>query len=160
MGIEISKALAAPLLCIASLALVAVPLHAQGSPEDSEKQVVATVSDVFAALQAEDEGKLTAVVSTDFYLFDNGKRLNERAVFETFRSLHRAGKHFAWRVTQPDVHLKGDTAWIAYVNKGSITTNAVTTEQEWLESAFLQKKSGKWEIEFMQSQRVAPPSER
>ena len=30
------------------------------------------------------------------------------------------GRRHEWKVTEPDVHIIGDTAWIAYVNQGSI----------------------------------------
>jgi hypothetical protein len=51
-------------------------------------------------------------------------------------------------------------AWIAYVNKGAITSGSVTTDQQWLESAFLQKQAGQWKIMFIHSTRVpaAPPA--
>jgi hypothetical protein len=45
-------------------------------------------------------------------------------------------------VTEPDVHISGNTAWIAYVNKGSITDRSGTIDQKWLESAFLEKREG------------------
>jgi hypothetical protein len=46
---------------------------------------------------------------------------------------------YEWNVTEPDVHISGDTAWIAYVNKGSITDASGTAKQNWLESAFPRK---------------------
>jgi ketosteroid isomerase-like protein len=61
-------------------------------------------------------------------------------------------------VTEPDVHICGNTAWIAYVNKGSITSGSTTTDQQWLESAFLTKQTGDWKIVFMHSTRVPPPA--
>jgi len=57
-----------------------------------------------------------------------------------------AGKRYEWSVTEPDVHISGNTAWIAYVNKGSITDAAGTTNLTWLESAVLQKQAGNWKI--------------
>jgi len=41
-------------------------------------------------------------------------------------------------VTEPDAHISGNTAWIAYVNKGSISDASGTVNQNWLESAFLE----------------------
>ena len=73
------------------------------------------------------------------------------------KAQHAAGKHYEWNVTEPDVHISGDTAWIAYVNKGSITDASGTTKQNWLESAFLEKQAGNWKIVFMHSTRVPPP---
>lgn len=45
----------------------------------------------------------------------------------------------------------GDTAWIAYVNQGSIADSSGTVDQQWLESAFLQKQEGTWKIVFLHS---------
>jgi hypothetical protein len=65
-----------------------------------------------------------------------------------------AVRSYAWNVTEPDIHVSGNTAWIAYVNKGSITDSSGTTTQNWLESAFLQKNACIWKIVFMHSTRV------
>jgi ketosteroid isomerase-like protein len=70
------------------------------------------------------------------------------------KAQHAAGKRYEWNVTEPDVHISGETAWIAYVNKGSITDASGTVNQKWLESAFLEKQAGHWKIVFMHSTRV------
>jgi ketosteroid isomerase-like protein len=70
------------------------------------------------------------------------------------KSQHATGKRYEWNVTEPDVHISGDVAWIAYVNEGSITDASGTTNQKWLESAFLQKQAGIWKIVFMHSTRT------
>jgi hypothetical protein len=71
------------------------------------------------------------------------------------KAQHLAGKRYEWNVTEPDVHISGKTAWVAYVNKGSVGDAAGTVSQDWLESAFLQKQAGVWKIVFMHSTRVA-----
>ena len=58
------------------------------------------------------------------------------------KAQHVAGKRYEWNVTEPHVHIRGNTAWIAYVNKGSISDASGTVNQNWLESAFLQKQAG------------------
>jgi hypothetical protein len=63
-------------------------------------------------------------------------------------------RRYEWNVTEPDVHISGKTAWIAYVNKGSINDASGTVNQNWLESAFLEKQAGLWKIVFMHSTRV------
>jgi hypothetical protein len=70
------------------------------------------------------------------------------------KAQHAAGKRYEWNVTEPDVHISGNTAWIAYDNKGSIDDASHTVNQNWLESAFLQKEAGIWKIVFMHSTRV------
>jgi ketosteroid isomerase-like protein len=72
----------------------------------------------------------------------------------SIKALHAAGKRYEWNVTEPDVHITGNTAWIAYVNKGSISDASGTLNQNWLESAFLEKQAGTWKIVFMHSTRV------
>jgi hypothetical protein len=42
-------------------------------------------------------------------------------------------------------------------HKGSITDSSGTVDQQWLESAFLQKQGGAWKIVFMHSTRVPKP---
>jgi ketosteroid isomerase-like protein len=127
------------------------------SPEQT--QVVETVNVLFAALRNENVAKFDSVVSTDFYAFEGGSRLNSEALMTVIKTLHAAGKHYEWNVTEPDVHINGDTAWIAYINKGSITDSSGTKSQEWLESAFLQKQANVWKIVFVHSTRVPNPTQ-
>ncbi|NYF51244.1 hypothetical protein [Tunturiibacter gelidoferens] len=55
---------------------------------------------------------------------------------------HAKGRRYEWNVREPDVHVIGDTAWIAYVNKGAVTDESGTRAQSWLESAFLERRGG------------------
>jgi hypothetical protein len=121
-----------------------------------EQNVVDTINVLLDALRDEDLAKFHSVVSPGFYIFDNGVRFDGDAVFNIIKSLHASGKHFEWNVTKPDVHLQGGYAWIAYVNDGMINDGDVKSQQRWLESAFLEKRSGTWKIEFVQSTRVQP----
>jgi hypothetical protein len=95
-------------------------------------------------------------IAPGFYIFDGGLRFNGDTIMAFIKAQHAAGKHYEWNVTEPDVHISDDTAWIAYVNKGSITDASGTTQLKWLESAFLQKQAGNWKIVFMHSTRVPP----
>jgi ketosteroid isomerase-like protein len=61
-------------------------------------------------------------------------------------------------VTEPDVHISGDIAWIAYINQGCITDASDSVNQQWLESAFFEKQAGSWKIVFMHSTRVPAQS--
>ena len=71
------------------------------------------------------------------------------------RALHGSDSHLHWSVTQEDVHVHGDSAWIAYVNQGSMVTKDGVIPRQWLESAFLTKQTGAWKIEFWHSSPVA-----
>ena len=87
-------------------------------------------------------------------MFDGGPRFTREELMELLKKQHAAGKRYEWNVTEPDVHISGDTPWIAYVNRGSISDPSGTTSQNWLESAFLQKQGRNWKIVFMHSTRV------
>jgi hypothetical protein len=126
----------------------------QKSLTSAQKQVVDTVNTIFAAASTEDIAKLDSVIAPDFYIFANGMRFNGDALMAAIKTLHAAGKRNDEHVTEPDIHISGNTAWIAYVNKGSTTDASGTVNQNWLESAFLEKQAGTWKILFMHSTRV------
>ena len=120
----------------------------------NQKQVVDTVSTIFTAARADDVAKFDSVIASDFYIFDGGARFNGDSIMALIKAQHAAGKRYEWNVTEPDVHISGNTAWIAYVNKGSISDASGSVNQNWLESAFLEKQLGTWKIVFMHSTRV------
>jgi Domain of unknown function (DUF4440) len=120
-----------------------------------QAQIIDTVSTIFAAARIDDVAKFDSVIASDFYIYDGGARFNGDSVMTFIKAQHAAGKHYEWNVTEPDVHISGKTAWMAYVNKGSITdASGTTVNQNWLESAFLQKQEGAWKVVFMHSTRV------
>jgi ketosteroid isomerase-like protein len=126
----------------------------QKSLASDQKQVVDTVSTIFTAARADDVAKFDSVIAPGFYIFDVGARFNGDSIMALIKTQHAAGKRYEWNVTEPDIHISGNTAWIAYVNKGSITDASGTVNQNWLESAFLEKQAGSWKIVFMHSTRV------
>jgi ketosteroid isomerase-like protein len=126
----------------------------QGPLTSDQKQVVDTVSTIFRAASAEDIAKFDSVIAPDFYIFANGSRFNGDAIMGAIKAQHAAGKHYDEHVTEADIHISGNIAWIAYVNKGSITDASGTVNQNWLESAFLERKASTWRIVFMHSTRV------
>jgi ketosteroid isomerase-like protein len=126
----------------------------QKSLTPDQREVVDTVSTLFSAVGAEDSAKLDSVIAPDFYIFANGMRFNGDAILTVIKAQHAAGKRYDEHVTEPDIHISGNIAWIAYVNKGSITDASGTVNQNWLESAFLEKQAGVWKIAFMHSTRV------
>jgi hypothetical protein len=83
-------------------------------------------------------------------MFDGGRRFNGEEVIAIFKAQHLAGRSHEWNVTEPDIHISGNTAWIAYVNDGSISDASGGVHQRWLESGFLAKQAGTWKVLFMQ----------
>jgi hypothetical protein len=128
--------------------------RAQKVLEAEQTQIVDAVKTIFAAAQTDDVAMLNTAISPDFYIYDGGTRFNGDGIMTLIKAQRAAGKRFEWNVTEPDVHINGNTAWIAYVNKGSVTDASGTTSQKWLESAFLEKQAGVWKIVFMHSTRV------
>ena len=119
-------------------------------------QIVNTVSMIFTAARSDDVAMFDSLVAPNFYIYDGGVRFNGDTIMAFIKAQHAAGKRYEWNVTEPDVHISGDTAWVAYVNEGSITDASGTVKQKWLESAFLQKQGDMWKILFMHSTRVPP----
>jgi ketosteroid isomerase-like protein len=114
-----------------------------------EQQIVDAMRTMFDAAKAEDLAKFHSVVAPDFYLFEAGSQLKGDAIMSIIKNEHAAGKRYEWNVTEPDVHVSGTTSWIAYIDKSTVTDSSGTMNQNWLESAVLQKRSDSWKIVFM-----------
>jgi ketosteroid isomerase-like protein len=156
MSSQFRIVVAAVVLALSFSANVSTARSEQKNLTSEQTQIVNTVSTIFTAALTDDVAKFDSVIASDFYIFDGGARFNGDAIMSVIKAQHAAGKRYERNVTEPDVHISGNTAWIAYVNKGSITDASGTTNQKWLESAFLQKQAGIWKIVFMHSTRVSP----
>jgi ketosteroid isomerase-like protein len=121
---------------------------------DDRSEVVEAVRVFFNALEAGNNIQFMSVVTPDFYSFEGGTRFSGQEIFSFIRAQHAAGRSYRWNVTEADVHVIGNNAWIAYQNKGSITDSSGTIDQKWLESAFLEKQADGWKIAFLHSTRV------
>jgi hypothetical protein len=84
-----------------------------------QAQIVNTVSTIFTAALTDDVAKFNSVIASDFYICDGGVRFNGDAIMALIKAQNAAGKRYEWNVTEPDVHINGITAWIAYVNQGT-----------------------------------------
>jgi len=153
MSLQISIALAV-IFALGFSPNVSTARAQQKSLTSDQKQIVDTVSTIFTAAHADDVAKFDSVIAPGFYIFDVGARFNGDSIMALIKAQHAAGKRYEWNVTEPDVHISGNTAWVAYVNKGTITDASGTVNQNWLESAFLEKQAGTWKIVFMHSTRV------
>ena len=124
-----------------------------GEPRDADR-VTETLKQMYVAATNDDMTLFRSVAAKDFYAFDGGRRLNGDELMELVRTVHKAGKKYVWTVTEPDVHLRCNDAWIAYTNRGSIQDESGTKNVTWLESAFLHKEAGVWKIQFFHSTRI------
>ena len=144
------------LLVVTASFAVAFPVYPSGLEADKEK-VIEAIRLMYVALQNEDLAKFQTVISPDFYAFDAGKRFSGDELMAFVKNAHATGKIYLWEVTEPEVHIDGTTAWITYVNRGSLEDNSGKKNLSWLESAVLRTQNGSWRIHFLHSTRV--PSE-
>jgi ketosteroid isomerase-like protein len=124
--------------------------------ERSERAVVETVREMYAAASVDDMAGLARIFTADFYAFDVGKRFDGMALAELIKAAHADGKRFIWTVTEPEVEIAGDWASISFVNRGSVGDAAGMTPVTWLESAVLRFEDGRWRVRFFHSTRAAP----
>lgn len=134
----------------------AISAQTAESAASDKNQVVQTVETIFKAASKDDLALFDSVIAPGFYLFDSGVRFDGDSLMPVIKQLHAAGKRFEWHVTNPDVHISGSMAWLAYVNNGVITNASVTTKVRWLESAVLTRTPSGWKLVFMHSTLVPP----
>lgn len=119
--------------------------------------VGSAIRSLFTALSDNDQTKLSALLSPGFYAYDGGKRFDGMALPKLIAEAKAAGKTYVWTVNDPEAHITCNDAWIAYVNRGSVTDSKGTTPLTWLESANLRFEDGRWRILFLHSTRAAQP---
>ncbi len=125
-----------------------------------QAQVAETLRTMYAALTADDLAKFHSVVASDFYAFDGGKRFNGDALIDLIKTAHAGNKVYVWSVAEPEVQVACNTAWITYINRGSMQD--MTKKEDappkrdltWLESAVLERQAGVWRIRFFHSTPV------
>ena len=117
--------------------------------------IAETLRDMYAAATADDLEAFRAVVDDGFYAYDLGKRFDGTALMELIQRAHADGHVFVWTVQDVDSRILGDQAWIAYVNRGSVSDGKTVTPVTWLESAILRHDGARWRIRFFHSTRAA-----
>ena len=143
-------------LAFLALTLPGIALAAT-CPKPDPAAVVKAMTDMFAALTVDDGAKLAAIFTPDAVEFDGGKRFTGSALWHLINSVHAKGIRLVWTVQDTDVHFACDTAWIDYINRGSVFDGKTTTPVTWLESAVLMHGKTGWRIRFFHSTRVPAP---
>jgi hypothetical protein len=146
------------MLCATGL-MLACGAQAQScrSQPGDDAAVVQTIRSMYSAATTDDLKSFEALVEPGFYMYDNGHRFDGDAIMKLIAGAHAKGAKYVWTVTQPDVHVHCDDAWIAYVNDGSVQTSAdaPAAPVKWLESAVLHREGGAWKVVFFHSTREA-----
>src|SRR3546814_4015808 len=104
---------------------------------------------MFTVMADDDSARCRQGTSSDFYAFDIGRNMTSDQLLDVVEEARESGMTFYWQVTEPRVHIDGQTAWITYVNRGSIRIGADQREMVWLESAVLRKTGEAWRIRFL-----------
>lgn len=138
---------------LTAMMCLALPVTASRATTDRD-QVVEAVRMMYAAAMNDDLAQFRAVTAPDFYAFDAGKRMTGDQLMEFVKHAHAAGKIYVWQVTEPQVYVHGQTAWITFVNRGSLQDSEGKKILSWLESAVLRKDKNTWRIHFLHSTRV------
>jgi hypothetical protein len=100
-------------LCVPAFsANMPIPKTEQSPLTSDQKQIVDTVRAVFKAASTDNVAQFDAITTSDFYIFDGGVRFNGEGITALIKVQHAAGKCYEWSVTEPDVHIRGNTAWI------------------------------------------------
>ena len=124
---------------------------------DDEVAIVKTLEQMFSAAQRDDLDRFHLVTTAGFYAYDNGKRFDSDGLMEMVKQYHVKGYQFIWSVTEPQIHVNCDIAWVTYVNKGSIKQpDGTMTSMTWLESAVMKWDGNAWKVRFLHSTRVPP----
>src|SRR5260370_34240030 len=114
---------------------------AQQKPLTADQtQIVNTVSVIFAAARTDDVAKFDSVIAPDFYIYDGGVRFTGDTVMAMIKAQHAAGKRHERNLTEPDLHITRQTAWIKNINQGSHTDFACNLSQKRRRSGFLPKQ--------------------
>jgi quercetin dioxygenase-like cupin family protein len=123
-------------------------------PAHDHDAIVDAMRTLYVALGKDDVALFRSVTARDFFTYDGGKRFTGDELLALIKSRHDAGVVFVWNITEPDVRVDGRTAWITYVNRGSVTDAAGKKDVVWLESAVLRKDDGAWHVQFFHSTRM------
>jgi hypothetical protein len=145
------------LMCAAAGHAVVAQQTKTCSATDADKPAVAeTLRTMYAVAMKNDVAGFDALLAPGFYMYDNGHRYEgDEIMTRVMPSYTQKGFKFAWSVQEPVVEVDCNTAWITYVNKGSITQpDGTKADQSWLESAVLEKRNGRWLLRFFHSTRA------
>jgi hypothetical protein len=100
---------------------------------------------------------LAEIFTPDAVEFDGGTRFTGSGLWDLIKTVHAKGIRLVWTVQDADVHFACDTAWIDYINRGSVSDGKTTTPVTWLESAVLVHGKTGWQVRFLHSTQVPAP---
>jgi len=127
------------------------------SARTAKTDIVKVMEDMFTAFRTDNEQGFEKISTPDFYAYDAGMRFTGPTLLDLIKNGHASGKRWEWSVTDPEVHVACNLAWITYVNQGSVEDPAGRQNLVWLESAILDYSNAHWRIRFLHSTRAQKP---
>ena len=124
----------------------------------AKSDIIGVMDDMFAALRTDNQERLLQLTSPDFYAYDGGMRFTGPAMMDFIKQGHASGKRWVWSITDPEIHVACNLAWITYVNQGSVEDTSGRQALTWLESAILEYSNARWHIRFIHSTRAPKPT--
>ncbi|RZK81244.1 MAG: nuclear transport factor 2 family protein [Pedobacter sp.] len=117
----------------------------------SKKVVNQVVVDFFDGLAELKEEKLKVNTTKDFLLLEDGMVWTVDSLTKGFDGMRKASikRVNSFQFIKTDI--KGNTAWVSYYNKATITRGDNNRVIEWLESAVLIREGKDWKINLMHS---------
>lgn len=148
------------------VALVAACSHPVAPPPapspvcapSAQDAVVQAMVDWYATLATDNLDGFHASVTSDFYAYERGARMDGDALAHAIADAHAKGRKFEWKVTEPHVIVDCHLASIAFVNVGAIGDATAMQAVSWVESAAFRYEGGRWRLAFFHSTRVPPPT--
>jgi hypothetical protein len=134
--------------------------HAQAASQcapttNAQQAVVHTIQQLMDALRTQNEADYRKILVPDFSAYDGGKQVETKSFWDLVTQAQASGIKFEWSVTEPHVQVDCNTAWIRYINQGSVEDASGKKSVTWLESGVLQYRQGQWAIVFLHSSRAA-----
>jgi hypothetical protein len=145
-------------VCASLLPQTATAASACAPAATAKTDVMGVMNDMLEAFRTDDQERLQQVTSPDFYAYDGGMRFTGPALMGLIKKGHASGKRWVWSITDPEVHVACNSAWITYVNQGSVEDASGRQALTWLESAILEYSNTRWHIRFLQSTRATKPT--
>jgi hypothetical protein len=128
------------------------PAGEKNSPE--APAVIAALRAFYAALQSDDAQAAERAASQAFYAYDGGVRYTADGLAGTIREARARGASYEWNLSEFDVHVSCDQAWLAYRNTGGVRDDHGFTPVVWLESAALVRTPAGWKVRFLHASRA------
>ena len=127
--------------------------------QKEKDSIEASISKFFDCLSEIDTNKLKAYTTDDFILLENGQLWNIDTLVNKMSDPKNAGIKRVNKFQFIKTEQNGNVAWVSYHNSADFSLNEKKQTVNWLESAVLEKKNGRWKIKLLHSTRVMPPKQ-